>query len=199
MIGELLGMKQLGIFSVAVKLIELCFFIPTILVSTFFPVLVKISTNSEGLYNHKMQLLYDVTVLIGIFIFFFNLIFAEYIIFYSFGEDYIGAVDQLKIYSLVCIFYFLSVVSGRWYINAGLQKIAIFRNIVGLIVAVVLNFILIPGMGLTGASVSTVIAYIFSSYIFDFFDKRTRVVFYQKTRSLWVFGSVKRIFVEYIK
>lgn len=199
MIGEMLGMNEVGVFSVAVKFIEIFFFIPTILVSTFFPALVKLSMDSEDAYNDKMQLLYDITVIMGFFIFLFFIFFSDFVVFYSFGEEYIEAAYQLRIYSLVCIFYFLSTVSGRWYINAGLQKVAIFRNIIGLVIAVLLNFLLIPSMGLTGATISTVIAFVFSSYIFDLLDRRTRIVFYQKTKALFLFGAVSRVFREFYK
>ncbi|TMS54357.1 flippase [Acinetobacter lwoffii] len=199
MIGEILSMKEVGVFSIVVKFIEASFFIPVILMSTFFPALVELSEKSPEDYDKKMQLLYDIVVVIGIFIFIFIFIFGEPLIKYTFGVDYIDSVVQLKIYSLVCIFYYLSVVSGKWYINAGLQKIAIFRNAIGLIVAIFLNLILIPIYGITGASISTVIAYIFSSYFFDFFDLRTRKVFYQKTRSLFLVGVIGRLIEEVVK
>lgn len=199
MIGEILGVKEVGIFSVAVKLIEVWYFLPAIVVSTLFPALIKLRTESVEEYNKKMQLLYDLVALVGFCIILGTLCFADFIIKYTFGVEYVAAADQLKLYSIVCLFYFFSSVSGRWYINEGLQKIALFRNLLGLIIAVVLNLFLIPKMGLTGASLSTILAYISSAYVFDIFDKRTRIVFYQKTRSLWLIGAIKRLKLEYLK
>lgn len=196
MIGEMIDMKAVGLFSAVVRLVELSYFIPTILVSTFFSMLVEISNKNQNEYNRRMQLLYDFVVVVGFFIFILTSMFSEYIIKFTFGSEYYGAADQLKIYSFVCIFYFLNSISGRWYINAGLQKIAIFRNLLGLLVSIFLNAFLIPIYGISGASISTVIAFIFSSYLYDFFDKRTRVVFYQKTKALLLFGGIKRLYME---
>lgn len=199
MIGEILGVKEVGIFSVAVKLIEVWYFLPAIVVSTLFPALIKLRTESVEKYNQKMQLLYDLVAVVGVGIVIGTVCFADLIIKYTFGVEYIRAADQLKIYSVVCLFYFFNSVSGRWYINEGLQKVALFRNLLGLVIAVILNFLLIPRFGLTGASLSTIISYISSAYLFDLFDKRTRVVFYQKSRSLWLFGAIKRLKLEYLK
>ena len=199
MIGEILGVSQVGIFSVAIKFIEVSFFIPIVLMSTFTPLLVALREKSIQDYNLKMQTLYDIVSVLGFFIIGFLLVFGDLFIKYTFGLDYLDAILQLKIYSIVCLFYFLNSVSGRWYINEGLQKVALFRNILGLVLAITLNFLLIPIYGLTGASISTVISYIFSAYIYDFFDSRTRVVFYQKTRALLLFGAIKRLKLEYLK
>ncbi len=199
MIGEILGVKEVGIFSVAVKLIEIWYFLPAIVVSTLFPALIKLRNESVEEYNRKMQLLYDLVALVGIGIVVGTVCFADLIVKYTFGVEYIAAADQLKLYSIVCIFYFFNSVSGRWYINEGLQKVALFRNVLGLVIAIVLNLFLIPRFGLTGASLSTIIAFLSSAYLFDLFDKRTRIVFYQKTRSLWFIGAIKRLNLEYLK
>lgn len=199
MIGEILGISQVGIFSVAVKFIEVSFFIPVILMSTFAPMLVSLREKSISDYNKKMQRIYDLVSILGYLIIIFIFIFGELLIKYTFGAEYSDSTLQMKIYSFVCLFYFLNSVSGKWYINEGLQKVALFRNILGLVVAIVLNILLIPKYGLTGASLSTVISYVFSAYLYDFFDSRTRIVFYQKTHSLFVFGALNRLRLEYFK
>lgn len=199
MIGEMLGVSQVGIFSVALKFVEVSFFIPVILMSTFMPLLVSLREKSIDNYNAKMQSLYDIVSILGFSIILFIIIFGDLLIKYTFGMDYFDAILQLKIYSIVCLFYFLNSVSGRWYINENLQKVALFRNVLGLILAIILNILLIPEYGLTGASVSTVVSYIFSAYIYDFFDSRTRIVFYQKTRALFLFGAIRRLKLEYWK
>ena len=198
MIGELLGIAEVGIFSVAVKLIEVWYFFPAIVVSTLFPALIKLRSESLEEYNHKMQLLYDLVSLVGFTLIIGTAIFGDLIIKYTFGSQYIESAFQLKLYSVVCLFYFFNSVSGRWYINEGMQKVALFRNILGLIIAFMLNLILIPRLGLTGATFSTILAYIASTYIFDIFNCKTRIVFFQKTRSLWVFGAIKRLKKEYL-
>lgn len=199
MIGEILGVGQVGVFSVAVKFVEVSFFIPVIIMSTFSSMLVGLREKSLINYNKKMQLIYDIVSIFGYFLIIFIFIFGHYIIKYTFGLEYMDAVFQLKIYAIVILFYFFNSVSGRWYINEGLQKLAFFRNIFGLIVAFILNIIFIPKFGLTGASVSTVVSYIIAAYLYDLVDPRTRFVFFQKTRAIFLPGAIYRVRMEYLK
>ncbi|MEF0818742.1 polysaccharide biosynthesis C-terminal domain-containing protein, partial [Klebsiella aerogenes] len=120
-------------------------------------------------------------------------IFSDWIISFCYGPHYHEASYLIKIYAWVSVFYFLSSASGRWYINEGLQKYALNRNILGLAIAIVLNYFLIPSYGAAGSVYATLIAYSCAGYFFDFLSKKTRIAFYQKSKSLWVPGALLRI------
>ncbi|MGM1332017.1 flippase, partial [Klebsiella michiganensis] len=92
------------------------------------------------------------------------------------------------------MFYFLSSASGRWYINEGLQKYALSRNILGLVMGITLNYYLIPIYGVLGSVYATLIAYACAGYLFDCLTHHTRISFIQKTKALWLPGSFVRLF-----
>ena len=110
-----------------------------------------------------------------------------------FRSQYAEASNLIKIYSWVSVFYFLSSASGRWYINEGLQKYALNRNVIGLIMGIVLNYFLIPVYGSLGSVYATLIAYACAGYLFDIISNHTRIAFYQKTKALWLPGSFIRL------
>jgi len=193
MIGNMVDNAAVGIYSVAVKMVEVWYFFPVAIVSSLFPKIIKEKEVSEDRYNERMQFLYDIMVVVGVSLAIVVTILSDYIISLFYGYQYAEASRLIKIYAWVSIFYFLSSASGRWYINEGLQVYALTRNIMGLAIAISLNFILIPKFGSEGAAFATLVAYFFVSYLFDFFNQKTRISFLQKSKSLWVFGAILRI------
>lgn len=193
MIGNMVDNAAVGIYSVAVKMVEVWYFFPVAIVSSLFPKIIKEKEISEERYNERMQFLYDIMVVAGVGLAIVVTILSDYIISLFYGSQYAEASRLIKIYAWVSIFYFLSSASGRWYINEGLQVYALTRNIMGLAIAISLNFILIPKFGSEGAAFATLVAYFFASYLFDFFNHKTRASFLQKSKSLWVFGAILRI------
>lgn len=201
MIGNMINNESVGIYSVAVKMSEVWYFFPIAIVSSLFPKIIREKANSEEMYNYRMQILYDIMVISGVLLAIVVTFFSDYIINLFFGLQYKDSSDITKIYAWISIFYFLSSASGRWYINEGLQIYALTRNLLGLFIGVALNFILIPIYGVKGSAFATLIAYIGASYIFDAFSSKTRISFYQKSKSLWLPGAfirVKKILVGYL-
>lgn len=193
MIGNMINDSAVGVYSVAVKMAEVWYFIPAAVVSSLFPKIIKEKYLSESNYNKRMQFLYDVLIVISVMVAVIVTISSDLIISFFFGDKYLEASSVIKVYVWGSVFYFLSSASGRWYINEGLQFYALSRNIVGLVLAVLLNYLFIPRYGLIGSAYATIIAFSFVAYFFDAFHPRTRIAFIQKTKSLFIPGSVIRI------
>ena len=49
---------------------------------------------------------------------------------------------------------------------------------------IVLNFLLIPKYGIQGAAIATLTANLVAAFIFDYFNKVTRPIFYMKLQAL---------------
>ncbi|MFS7368580.1 flippase [Serratia proteamaculans] len=193
MIGNLIDNAAVGVYSVAVRMVEVWYFLPAAIVSSLFPKIIREKYTSEVKYNERMQLLYDFMVVLGGLLAVFVTFLSDFIIHFFYGVQYQEASFIIKIYAWVSVFYFLSSASGRWYINEGLQMYAFTRNLFGLIICVLLNFILIPIYGLKGSAIATLSAYFCAAYLFDAFHKKTRISFIQKSRSLWIPGTLLRI------
>jgi len=194
MLGSMLNDSKVGVYSVALRFIEIWYFLPVIICSSLFPNIIKAKAVSDTLYAEKMQRLYNILTIIGISISIICYLFAELIINTFFGEQYSESISVIKIYAWVNVFYFLSSSSGRWYINEGLQKQALIRNILGLILAIFFNYLLIPRYGVEGAAIGTLITYVFTGYLSDLLHPKTRGQFVQKTKSLSLFHPIKDTF-----
>lgn len=200
MIGELLGNQSVGYYSVVSKLSETMIVFPTIIAFSIIPTIIKLRKENLEYYHKKFQFVYDVTIIPTLFAALITTYFADWIILFLFGEKYSSSSSILVIHIWSIIFTAMAVVSGKYLINEGLQKITMQRHLIGLLINIILNYFFIPVYGIEGAAIATLISLIFSNYIFDIFRKDTRLIFLQKTKSiLFIFrlNTIKSYFESY--
>jgi polysaccharide transporter, PST family len=113
-----------------------------------------------------------------------------------YGPAYAGSGVALAVLVWCGVFASLSFASGRWYLLEGLQKLALSRNLFGVVVNVAMNFVLIPRYGALGAAFSTLSAQCCAALLFDVFGQRTRDAFFMKLKALLMIGLLRRLFVR---
>lgn len=114
--------------------------------------------------------------------------FSDWLVYLLYGQNYKDAVQVLHIYATAGIFVFMGVASGGWYINEGLQKIGLYRTLIGAIVNIALNIVFIPSYGLIGAAMATVTAQILVSFLLDSVANKTSRIFKMKLKALLLEG-----------
>ena len=121
-------------------------------------------------------------------------IFADHIVRFLFGQNYLPAADVLKIHIWACVFVFLGIACGKWFIAENLQKYSLYRTLSGAILNIILNLVLIPIFGIRGAAFSTVVSYFSAAYLSMAFFKHSRKNFWLATKSFNIFAAPIRIF-----
>ena len=61
-----------------------------------------------------------------------------------------------------------------------------------MVLNVILNFVLIPKYGIQGAAVATLTSQAMAAYIFDFFNIKTRKMFYMKSQTIVLSSFLKK-------
>lgn len=184
MIGEFLGEKAVGLYSVSTRFTELWYFIPSVFATSFFPKLVeKYNTNKKTYFEVCLKLL-KLLFLISFAIAIFFAFFSNLIINFLYGFAYITSVFALQISIWTGIFVFWGVAAGNMLVIENLNKHNLIKSIQGLLINVTLNYILIPKYGINGAAIATLISQFYASYIYYFFFKSTRHIFMLQTKSI---------------
>lgn len=173
MIVNILGDTEGGYYAAAVKLTELFFFIPTLLITSLFPLLIKIRKESQTIFNFRVQQLIFILGLAAFFISILVYLFAEQFIGFTFGEEYIRVVGIIKIYIWSLLFVFIGQVLSRWLIIEELTNFSIVRHMLGLLTNVILNLKLIPIYGSEGAAIASLISLFIANVAFLVVSKRT--------------------------
>ncbi len=158
MLGQMLGNEAVGIYSVAIRMSEVWYFIPVAIVASVFPAVIKAKEKSTGLYQKRLQNLYDLMVLVGLSVAIPMSFVAGYLIVMLFGKDYVAAGTVLAIHIWAGVFVSLSVVNTKWLILDGFQKNIFYMALFGAVINVAANWLLIPLLGINGAALGTVLS-----------------------------------------
>lgn len=186
MIGQMIDKQSVGYFSVASRFVEIIMYIPMTLAQTILPVLVKVKEQSYQAYELKGQQFMS-------FSFWFTLItctvvslLAYFIVSVTFGIEYLPAVPILQIMAFKAATVALSNTAGTMLIAEGLQKYAIFRDITGCLVCILLNYLLLPLYGIMAAAFVALASNFAAGYLADAFIPAYRHIFYRQCHTLFL-------------
>jgi PST family polysaccharide transporter len=193
MLGQMLGDDAVGIYSAAVRISEVWYFIPMAIVASVFPSLMQIRDRS--VFDKNFQRLFDLMFVISFALALAIVVFANLIINVLYGSAYKDAAGILEIHAWVLVFAFMGVPSGRWYLYANLQNMALYRTLIGACLNILLNIILIPKYQLMGAAYATLAAIATSNVLFNAFSSHTQQLFMMQVRAigLYTFRNGSRV------
>lgn len=192
MLGEMLGDDAVGIYSAAVRISEVWYFVPMAIVASVFPTIIAARAESKGLYRRRVQKLYDLMLMLALIVAVAMSFMSGWVVSLLFGSKYVAAGAVLAVHIWSGIFVFLGVASGRCLILEGLQRYVFYRTMLGAVVNVVMNLLLIPTAGVTGAAIATVISYFFAVFSL-LFDARTRMTGRMMIDSFALHKTIRRL------
>lgn len=172
-IRELLDERAVGLYSAAIKLSEIWYFIPGVICVSLFPAIINSKKTSQESYYGRLKKLFILIFALSVIIAIIVSSLAGPIIYLLFGEDYLESVSVLRIYSWSIIGFFLGIVSSYYLLAENYIKIYFFSSFFVAILNIILNILLIPKFGINGAAIATLISYSFLISGLLFF-KRTR-------------------------
>ncbi|WP_018757573.1 flippase [Paenibacillus terrigena] len=174
MIGSMIGEVDVGIYSAAIRLSDMWYIIPLAIINSVTPVIIEQRKHDYEAYIRKLKQLYAVIIWMGIGVGIIFSIFSLFIVHTLYGEAYSRAAGVLNINIWAGTFAMLGSARSIWIVCENYQKYVKHYIIFGTVINVVLNWILIPKLGIYGASWSTLIAQIVVAIIAPLFYKRTR-------------------------
>jgi len=184
MLGQMLGDESVGIYSAAVRISEVWYFIPTAIAASVFPSIIEAKKQGEAVYYQRLQKLYNLMVVLALAVAIPMTFLSDWAVTLLFGQAYASAGSVLAIHIWAAVFVFLGVASAKWYITENRQILSLQRTLLGVLVNVGLNLFMITKYGATGAAYATVISYAIAGMFFDLVQKETRPMFRMKLRSL---------------
>jgi PST family polysaccharide transporter len=184
MLNSMLGNESVGIYSAALRLSEVWYMIPVIVMASVFPAILRAKQNDTTLYRNRLQQLLSALVIIALLVAALVSALAPLIISTVFGNQFAASAGVLAIHMWTSVFVFLGVASGSWLIAEGLQLYSFYRTACGAVINVGANLILIPAYGPVGAAIATLVSQLVAAYLMDLVSPQTRDMFMMKTRAL---------------
>lgn len=184
MLRWLVGPAEVGVYAVAARLSEICYFIPTAIVASFFPRLIQLRQEDKARFEVRLQQMFDLLFWLAVVVAFAVSLVAEPLIRTLFGESYTASAAILSIHIWAALFIFMRAALSKWILIEELLLFSTITTISGAIANVILNLILIPAYGGLGAAWSTLISYAVASYFSLILYKRTWIVFCMMTKAI---------------
>ena len=175
--GSEMCIRDRGLYSAAVRLSELWYFIPMAVVSSVFPSIVEARSSCVDLYKKRLIQLFKLMTLMSLMLAVPISFMSDWIVQKLYGEGYSSSGVILLIHIWSGVFVFSGVASSRWFISENLQRFTFYRTLAGCLVSVALNYYLIPVYGVVGSAFASVVSQATASFLFNAFSFQTRPLF----------------------
>lgn len=193
MLKELLpnGASEAGAYATVVMFSEALNFVPVAIVTSLFPAILNARRDDSVRYQKRLQNLFDLMVWLSLTFAIF-ITFTSPIIYKLFKPEFASAAPVLALHVWGSVFVFLGVASGQFLIAEGFNKLTFIRTGIGAIINILLNFLLIPKMGMMGTAIATVIAYFSATFLIIFIPK-TRPQGMMMLKSLFLISLFQKL------
>jgi|LSQX01.3.fsa_nt_gb O-antigen/teichoic acid export membrane protein len=192
-IGDWIGEEELGQFSTAAKLIALFGFIPMIIQSTVGPEIANAKKQSEELYLYKFKKLYQIMLLVSVFVIACCFIAGKFAVTLLYGKEYEQAGILMGLMSIRFLFINFSVIKTLYVTNNNIFVYYLLTSLLGASLNIGLNIVLIPHFGSVGAIWASIISFLISIILIDLFYKQARDNFKCMIEAFYDFKAYKNI------
>lgn len=175
------GDASVGIYSAATRITEAWYFLPSVIIATTFPKLVSLRSSSYERYFEGIRALMSFLVMLSVAVALFFSLTADWIVALLFGPNYAESANVIVLHTWGGIFLCMGITSGSWLVAERKLKLNLQRNLFGLAVSAITNWMLIPLYGVTGSAIATVAGLGAAFYFFDLLHPQLRPMFWLKT------------------
>ena len=164
MLGEMAGNEEVGIYSVAVRLAEVWYFIPSAIYWSLYPGIVEAKGVSDELFHERLQRLYNLMALTAYAVAVPVALLGQWLVPTLFGDAYARGGLMLAVLIWSNLFTSLEMARSAFLTTMNWNRIYLLTVSLGCALNVVLNWFLIPLYGGMGAVIASLLAYWFAAH-----------------------------------
>ena len=173
-IGYFQNVTAVGFYNAAVPIAALLMLAPDLIIQLFFPLVTKqYSENNHSLIEQLSKQVNKWIFLINLPLAAIFILFPGTILNFLYGSEYLVAENALRLLAFGSLFGSLSIVPAHLISMTGKSKKILSINIAMLILNFILNFILVPKYGISGAAFSTMLIFLLLSSILIYETKKS--------------------------
>jgi O-antigen/teichoic acid export membrane protein len=158
MLGKIKGMSAVGIYNLAVQLVEGFSFVPIIASSLLLPIFSR-NIQNKKIMDVILSISFRTAAWASLLIVTVYWLAGETILRFIWGDQYIASLIPLKLLAWSEFFVFIGVINWAACISYGFQNYVLIITIITTALNILLNILLIPTHGVAGAAISTCISY----------------------------------------
>lgn len=174
MLKQMLNETEVGYYSVATSLCTIWIFVLQAIIDSLYPTILNLFAIDKDAFARKNRQLYSIVFYVSCTVSILFTLFAGIGIRLMYGPNYLGAVNPLRIVTWYTAFSYLGVARNAWIVYNNKQKYLKYMYGGAACINVMLNAVLIPIMGASGAALASLITQIFTSIILPYMFKEMR-------------------------
>lgn len=183
MIGEMLGVTDVGIYSISIQLSGVLAILIGPFQNSIYPKMMELYKKEYRSYQILYLKVNTMFTQIYLFISILSVIVVKYLFPYIYAKEYSPAVLCYGILTISIFFKANGALQTGHMTLKRITKKSFYKTLSGLILNIILNLTLIPKYGIYGAAIATSITQVFTIFIVDYFIKEYREQFFIQLKS----------------
>jgi O-antigen/teichoic acid export membrane protein len=156
MLGWLKSAHEIGLYSSGQKVVQLLYLLPTILGSSTFPSVSRfVGTGDYERIGRITEKIISFVLLMAFPLVIGGIVLGEPVISFLFGSEYVAGAISFKILVATILFVFPTIALGNLVIVFDRQRKMMGYIAIASLSNILLNMLLIPPLGIVGASIAT--------------------------------------------
>lgn len=160
MLKQMLGEESVGYYTTAVSLSTTWVFLLQAVIDSMYPSVVRAHETDRNIFERKNRQLYALVIYSALFVSLVICLLAKPLVSVLYGEAYMPAVEPLRIVVWYTAFSYLGVARNAWIVSENRQKYLKYLYTGAAVINVLLNLMLIPVSGASGAALASLITQI---------------------------------------
>ena len=169
MLKQMLDEAAAGYYSLAFSLSTFWEFILVAVMDSMYPSIIDAYNVDRERFDRKNRQLYAMVIYISLTASILICIFGRLIVQILYGAEYLPTVQPLRIVVWYTTFSYLGAARNAWVVSENKQKYLKYLYAAAAIINVVLNLVLIPLWGVSGAALASLVTQISTTVILPAF------------------------------
>ncbi len=171
MINYFIGPASVAFYAIPAKINRVVKIIPKTISQVFLPTLHDHYEKSDQKYKDVTKNLAKYIAIIGAFAFFAIFYFSEPVITKLYGDKYAESLQIVELFAFVSMAWLLNSTPGVVLATQSAHRQRIWAQVISTLANIILNFILIPKIGIVGAVYATLASNLIKLFIISYMTR----------------------------
>jgi len=192
MIGAMLNLEQVGIYSISIQIMSAVIIAIVPIQVSIYPKMLEWYKESQDIYYERYQIISSLVTWLFILGAMVVLIVAPIIFDNLFSDKYSESLDILMIHLIGAIFIYNAVLRSSHFTIVNYTKVLMISQIVAVFINILLNYFLILEFEIIGAAIATVVTQFLSLFLSNLFYKGSKNIFWIQLRGFNLFSFFQK-------
>lgn len=174
MLKAMVDEEAVAYYSIASSINTMWVFVLSAIIDSMYPTILQLYNTDKEAFERKNRQLYAIVFYISVFVSIAFTLLGRFAVLILYGEAYLPAVIPLSIVTWYTAFSYLGVARNAWIVCEKKQKYLKYMYFAAAVINVVLNSLMIPLWGVSGAAAASLITQVCTSLIIPAFIPQMR-------------------------